>query len=108
LVRHGSSCDLLEASTSLGGLARTEEYKGCLFDIGGHRFFTKVAVVEKMWKEVLGDDLLTRSRLSRVYYRSKFFPYPLEPFEALRGLGLRESTPCALSYLRSRLRPIRP
>ena len=94
---------VLEADSTVGGLARTAEYKGYLFDIGGHRFFTKVALVENMWREILGDDFITRSRLSRIYYRSQFFSYPLEPMNALKGLGIVESVRCGLSYLRARL-----
>lgn len=99
---------MLEQDAQVGGIARTVEHKGYLFDLGGHRFFTKVSLVEKMWQEVLGDDFLTRSRLSRIYYRSKFFSYPLEPMNALRGLGLIESARCGWSYLAARVFPRRP
>jgi len=98
---------VLERDDQVGGLARTEEYKGYLFDLGGHRFFTKVSLVEQMWHEVLGADFLIRKRLSRIYYNSKFFHYPLEPLNALQGLGLLESVRCALSYLKSRILPLR-
>jgi protoporphyrinogen oxidase len=64
---------LLEQDSVVGGLARTIEYKGYRFDIGGHRFYTKLASIEKIWKDVLGDDMLVRPRFSRIYYRSKFF-----------------------------------
>jgi protoporphyrinogen oxidase len=101
-------CVVLERDNVVGGLARTVEYKGFRFDIGGHRFYTKVAAVEQIWREILGQDLLTRTRLSRIYYKSKFFRYPLEPFDALRGLGLAESAYCGLSWLKSRLFPQLP
>jgi len=93
---------------AVGGLARTTEYKGYLFDIGGHRFFTKVSLVEELWKEVLGDDLLVRPRLSRIYYRGKFFRYPLSPWDTLTNLGIGESALCAASYARARLQPRSP
>jgi protoporphyrinogen oxidase len=89
----------------VGGLARTVEYKGYCFDIGGHRFFTKVEAVRQLWNEILGSDLLRRRRLSRIYYRSKFFHYPIEPVNAWRGLGFRESVLCAASYARALLTP---
>lgn len=108
LARRGVRPLVLEKDAVAGGLARTVEYKGYLFDIGGHRFFTKVSLVERMWREVLAGDFLTRSRLSRIYYRGKFFHYPLEPWNALRGLGLPESLRCGLSYLKARLAPERP
>ncbi|MEO8099608.1 MAG: NAD(P)/FAD-dependent oxidoreductase [Acidobacteriota bacterium] len=105
LGRHGTTCTVLEQDSCVGGLARTEVYKGYCFDIGGHRFFTKVKSVQQMWSEVLGSDFLRRSRLSRIYYQSKFFQYPVEPMNALRGLGIVESALCAISYLRARLTP---
>jgi len=106
--RLGSRCTVLEADLAVGGLARTTEYKGYLFDIGGHRFFTKVSLVEWLWKEILGDDLLERPRLSRIYYRGKFFRYPLSPWDTLAKLGAWESALCAVSYVQARLRPRRP
>src|SRR6266508_656653 len=98
---------VLEKGDKVGGLARTEDYKGFYFDMGGHRFFTKVDEVKKMWKEILGEDFLHRPRLSRIFYNQKFFYYPLKPINALIGLGLWESVLIALSYLRWRLFPYR-
>jgi protoporphyrinogen oxidase len=96
---------VLEASDHVGGLARTETYKGFRFDIGGHRFFTKVKQVEDLWHEVCGDDFILRPRLSRIYYRSKFYDYPLRPVNALRTIGAYETVRIALSYLKWRVRP---
>jgi protoporphyrinogen oxidase len=104
----GVGCVVLEQDAVVGGLARTVEYKGFRFDIGGHRFYTKVSLVQQIWHDVLGDDLLTRKRLSRIYYKSRFFQYPLEPFDALGGLGLIEAFRCGLSFVRSRLFPTLP
>src|ERR1700688_3773044 len=104
----GVGCVVLEQDAVVGGLARTVEYKGFRFDIGGHRFYTKVSLVQQIWHDVLGDDLLTRKRLSRIYYKSRFFQYPLEPFDALGGLGLIEAIRCGLSFVRSRLFPTLP
>ena len=79
---------MIEKADKVGGLARTEDYKGFQFDMGGHRFFTKVEEVNKIWREILGDQFLRRPRLSRIYYKRKFFDYPLKPLNALVGLGL--------------------
>ena len=98
---------VLEKGDKVGGLARTENYKGFYFDIGGHRFFTKVEEVKKMWHEILGDDFLRRPRLSRIYYNGKFFDYPLKPFNALKGLGIFNSVLIILSYIRWQLFPYR-
>lgn len=91
----------------VGGISRTETYKGFYFDIGGHRFFSKSKEVEDFWTEILGDELLERPRSSRVYYNKKFFGYPLVASEALRKLGIVESALCVLSYLKARVFPIR-
>jgi protoporphyrinogen oxidase len=99
---------VVEKQGLVGGLARTEVYKGFHFDMGGHRFFTKAEEVKKMWREVLGDQFLRRPRLSRIYYRKKFFDYPLKPLNALKGLGLLEGVRIALSYLRWQIFPYRP
>lgn len=104
LGQHGTTCTVLEQDACVGGLSRTVDYKGYGFDIGGHRFFTKVKLVDQMWRTVLGEDFLRRPRLSRIYYQSTFFQYPVEPMNALRGLGLWETFLCGLSYLGARLR----
>jgi protoporphyrinogen oxidase len=98
---------VLEKGDKVGGLARTESYKGFYFDMGGHRFFTKVQDVKRMWYEVLGQDFLRRPRLSRIYYNGKFFDYPLKPINALISLGLLESIRISLSYLRWQISPHR-
>ena len=97
--------DVFESSNMLGGISRTEEYKGYRFDIGGHRFFTKVSEVEEMWHEVMSEDFITVPRLSRIYYRGRFFSYPLKIFNALTQIGLYESMRIVLSYLKWRVRP---
>jgi protoporphyrinogen oxidase len=108
LSNSGIPCVVLERDAVVGGLARTVEYRGFRFDIGGHRFYTKVSLVQQIWSDVLGDDLLTCKRLSRIYYKSRFFQYPLEPLNAIRGLGVTEAFRCALSFLRSQLFPSLP
>src|SRR5687768_8364260 len=65
-------------SAAVGGISRTVNYKGFLFDIGGHRFFSKSAEVVALWNEILPSDFLERSRLSRIYYGGKFYSYPLQ------------------------------
>jgi protoporphyrinogen oxidase len=106
LTRRGLSCVVLEADDVVGGISRTVERDGWRFDIGGHRFFTKVSRVERFWWEILGqEDFLLRPRMSRIFYDGKFFDYPLRAVNALRNLGIFESILCVLSYLRARLRP---
>lgn len=108
LANRGMPVVVYEQDAQVGGLARTIEYKGFWFDIGGHRFFTKVPAVQDLWRSMLGPDFLRRPRLSRIYYRGRFFHYPLKPFEALAKLGVRTSVAVLLSYLWVTLFPIEP
>jgi protoporphyrinogen oxidase len=91
----------------VGGISRTVDYKGFLFDIGGHRFFSKSKEVVALWQEILPDDFITRPRLSRIYYNGKFFSYPLKAFEALLKLGVFTSTACMLSYGYAKAFPVK-
>jgi protoporphyrinogen oxidase len=105
LSRHNVPARVLEADKQVGGISRTVNYKGYLFDIGGHRFFTKWDEVNKIWEQTLGDKFLLRPRLSRIYYRRKFFLYPLVAKNALLGLGPVESVRILLSYFHAALFP---
>ncbi|MBD2326917.1 FAD-dependent oxidoreductase [Alkalinema sp. FACHB-956] len=107
LVKNGVKPLVLERSDQVGGIARTEVYKGYRFDIGGHRFFTKVDVVNQLWQEVMGDEFIKVPRLSRIYYNGDFFNYPLELLDTLGNLGIRESAKILLSYLKVKARPIK-
>ena len=99
LAKAGKRAVVFEQDGIVGGISRTDEYKGYRFDIGGHRFFTKVELVQKLWVEILDEDFLVRPRLSRIYYDGKFFDYPLKPMNALLGLGPIEAVRIGLSYL---------
>jgi protoporphyrinogen oxidase len=105
LCRLGIGATVLEADGVVGGLARTQRYKGYLYDIGGHRFFTKMGEVQRIWDEILGDDLIEVPRLSRILYGGRFFYYPLRPLNALFGLGLSTSLRVTASYAYARLFP---
>ena len=98
---------VIEKRDKVGGLARTEDYLGFHFDMGGHRFFTKAPEVNRMWREVLGNEFLHRPRLSRIYYNQTFFYYPLKALNALIGLGLGQSLLIVLSYIRWQVFPYR-
>jgi protoporphyrinogen oxidase len=106
LGKVGVRSTVLEADSVVGGISRTVERDGWRFDIGGHRFFTKVGEVESLWHEILPDeDFLLRPRMSRIYYRGKYYDYPLKAFNALRNLGILEAVRCVLSYVWVRARP---
>ncbi len=99
LTKAGVATTVIEADpVYVGGISRTVNYKDFLFDIGGHRFFSKSKEVVDLWREILPDDFIERPRLSRIYYDGKHYSYPLKAFEALSNLGVVESTMCVMSY----------
>jgi protoporphyrinogen oxidase len=106
LAKSGVTSTVLEADDVVGGISRTVQRDGWRFDIGGHRFFTKVKRVDDFWHEILDDDeFLLRPRSSRIYYQGMFFDYPLRPMNAVRQLGPVEAVRCGLSFLWVRVRP---
>lgn len=106
-TKHDIRPIVLEKLDKVGGISRTENYKGYHFDMGGHRFYTKSNEVNEFWHNVMGDEFLLRPRLSRIYYNKKFFDYPLKPMNALSRLGIVQSMLIGFSYLRWQLFPYR-
>src|SRR6476620_5135690 len=105
LSKQGIHTTILEADDVVGGIARTVQYKEFRFDIGGHRFFTKIEPVQALWEEVLGDELISVPRLSRIYYDGRFFDYPLKTWNALKGLGPINTLRIVASFIKWRYRP---
>lgn len=106
LTKEGKSVSVIEADpVYVGGISRTAHYKDFLFDIGGHRFFSKSKEVVDLWYEILPQDFIERPRLSRIYYNGRYFSYPLKAFEAFNNLGPIESALCVLSYMYKRTFP---
>jgi protoporphyrinogen oxidase len=106
LGKRGVNAVVFEKSELVGGISRTERYKDYRFDIGGHRFYSKVPEVEALWHEILPDDLIRTDRLSRIYYDSKFYHYPLSLWNAFTNLGPVESARILASYGKARLAPL--
>ncbi|MBI5863912.1 MAG: NAD(P)/FAD-dependent oxidoreductase [Planctomycetes bacterium] len=105
LNKLGQKSVILEADRVVGGISRTVNHNGFRFDIGGHRFFSKVTLINDLWKEILDDEFLERPRMSRIFYRGKYFDYPLKAFNALSGLGPIEAARCMASYAKARVFP---
>jgi protoporphyrinogen oxidase len=103
LGQRGIKTVVLERHDKVGGLCRTMEFRGFLFDVGPHRFFTKNDEVDKLWHELLGDEVTHVNRLTRILYRNNFFDYPLKPLSALKGLGILTSLHAVCSYIWSRI-----
>jgi len=92
---------IIEAEQQVGGLCRTISHQGYRFDIGGHRFFSSVPYIQKLWQTWLSGQLLTVERMSHIYYQGQFFDYPLKFDNVLKNMGLYESLRLASSYLKS-------
>jgi protoporphyrinogen oxidase len=104
LTSRGVPVAVVEREDRVGGIARTVTHDGYRLDIGGHRFLTKVPEVERLWATVMGDQFLTVRRLSRIFYRNRFFDYPIRIPNVVRNLGARESLLVLGSYLRAQVR----
>ena len=105
LAKQGKPVIILEASDMVGGIARTEVRDGYRFDLGGHRFFTKVKEVDDLWHEIMKEEFLKRPRQSRIYWNDKFLEYPLEGMDVIRKLGPIELARCLVSYLWAAVKP---
>jgi len=104
LAKGGAQVDVFEASDSVGGLSRTIDLWGQRVDLGPHRFFSSDGRINRLWLDVVGDDYRMVDRLTRIYYRRRFFHYPLKPANALKNMGPFEAGRCTASYLRQKLR----
>ena len=87
LAKRGEKVIVLESTDMVGGIARTEVRDGYRFDLGGHRFFTKVREVDDLWHEIMRGEFLLRPRLSRIYWHRKYLAYPLEGMDVIKKLG---------------------
>jgi protoporphyrinogen oxidase len=105
LAKRGVDVDLYEASPFVGGMSRSIELWGQIVDIGAHRFFSSDTRVNQLWLEVVGKEYEMVNRQSRIMYQNKLYDYPLKASNALRNLGLWESTLCMASYGWQRIKP---
>ncbi len=104
-AKQGYKVTVLEGTDEIGGISKTAQYKGYRFDIGGHRFFTKITPVQALWEELLADEFIDVPRLSRIVYSGKFFHYPLKAMNALTGLGIINAVRIVISYAQAQLHP---
>lgn len=107
LIKKGHEVEVFEASPHVGGLSKTIDLWNQRVDLGPHRFFSNDTKVNKVWLEVVGKDYKMVDRLTRIYYKKKFYYYPLKPFDALKKLGLWTAFVCVLSYMKERVFPVK-
>ena len=101
------SVTVVDKDSLIGGLSKTTEYKGCRFDIGPHHFITEHKHIEAWWKSIMGNDFIKLKRFTRIYYKKRFFNYPLQPLNAIKNLTFIECIQCMASYTKSCLFPKR-
>ena len=98
---------VLEASDHVGGLARSFELWNQIVDCGPHRFFSNDKIVNDFFREVVEDDFIKVNRLTRIYYKQKFYFYPLKVMNVLINIGPFGVLAILWSYARQRMNPIR-
>ena len=108
LADRGLACTVFEQDDGVGGLSRTHSYQGFLFDLGGHRFFTKKNELDLFLHRLLADELIDVARSSKIYFRRKFFNYPPTLLNAFFGLGPLTSAQILLAFLREKIRRRKP
>ncbi|MEW6359752.1 MAG: NAD(P)-binding protein [Planctomycetota bacterium] len=95
---------VLERDSVHGGASRTVTFGDFRYDLGGHRFYTKMSHVQQFLADLLGDDLITVGRISRIYMNGKFINYPLAGFDVLRALGPMKSAGIVANYAMTKIR----
>jgi len=105
LQQMGAQTEVFEAGPAVGGLARSFELWGCRVDLGPHRYFSRDARVNRLWLEVVGRDYRMVRRQTRIFYRDRFYDYPLRVGNVLRNLGPVDAARCIASYLREQVAP---
>lgn len=105
LQQMGAVVTVFEAGASVGGLARSLDLWGHRVDLGPHRFFSKDGRINAIWHEVIGDDYRMVDRQTRIYYRHRFFDYPLRISNVLANLRVTDIVASLGSYARQVIAP---
>jgi protoporphyrinogen oxidase len=106
LTEAGFMVKVFESDSTVGGLSKTIVHNGFRFDLGGHRFFTRNRKVDDFVKDLMGDELVSVPRKSKIYMRNRYFDYPLKPLNALFGLGIPTTVKIMSDYGAERLKRI--
>ncbi|MGE4232465.1 MAG: FAD-dependent oxidoreductase [Bacteriovoracia bacterium] len=106
LLEEGHCVEVFEASPYVGGLSRSFDLWGQKVDVGPHRFFSSDRIVNEHWQKIVGSDYTLVNRLTRIYYKNRFFYYPLQPFNAFTNLGPIDVARCVASYVKQKFFPL--
>jgi protoporphyrinogen oxidase len=98
---------IYETSDSPGGMCKSIRLWDCIVDIGPHRFFSYDTRVNELWLEVVQQDYKMVNRLTRIFYKNKFFFYPIQAFDALIKVGFFTAVRCFFDYLKERIFPVK-
>lgn len=105
LIKLGHPVTLIESTNQVGGMSRSLDMFGQIVDCGPHRFFTSDKIVNDFFHEIVGDNFTVVNRLTRIYYRNKFFDYPLKIGNVIRNISIFELTHILFSYFWIRIFP---
>ncbi|OGL51169.1 MAG: hypothetical protein A3H37_09115 [Candidatus Schekmanbacteria bacterium RIFCSPLOWO2_02_FULL_38_14] len=111
LSEAGYDVEVIDKKPEVGGLSGTLNYKGFLFDYGGHRFITKNHEVLKEIKKLLGNDFWLNHRKTQYFLWHKYLNYPLELKDMLLKVNPLISTKAMLDYfwtvLNNKIKPVK-
>jgi protoporphyrinogen oxidase len=105
LIKLGHPVTLIESTNQVGGMSRSLDMFGQIVDCGPHRFFTSDKIVNDFFHEIVGDNFTVVNRLTRIYYRNKFFDYPLKIGNVIGNISIFELTHILFSYFWIRIFP---
>ena len=105
LVKAGVEVEIYEASPFLGGMARSFDLWGQRVDMGPHRFFSREKHINEFFTTLVKEDYTILNRLTRIYYRNRFFHYPIKLFNVLRNLPPTTIFMILWEYLRVQIFP---
>lgn len=100
----GVKVTVLESGTEVGGMAKSIRLWNQTVDLGPHRFFSSDPRVNRIWLEAINGQYQMVNRLTRIYYQSKFFHYPLKAGNALKNLGIFQAILCVFSYVKAKIK----
>jgi protoporphyrinogen oxidase len=99
LTNAGRPVQVYERDAGVGGLSKTIERNGFRFDLGGHRFFTSDEAVDALVRDLMGQEMVSVRRSSKIYLRGRYFDYPLRPLNAMFGLGIPTTSRILADYV---------